>query len=575
MSSNTFILLGVTYFIIAFIIIIVVLTIINKKEKNKYQLKFNELERNKNLIISAGILSELNKVEGLINNQSLQEKFDDWKVRFNEIKEVDLPKIDDQLLEIEELHRQRKSKELKAKLAETEYQIYFIKTKTNYLLNEIKEITLSEDRNRGSITKLKAKYREIVANYNNNKDDFNLVSGPIELQFDRVDKLFSAFEVTIDNNNYQEVNKIVKVLDDVIGNLDLVIKEAPGIIMLGTKVLPAKIKDVELNATKLIQDGFNIDYLNIDYNIEEANKKIKDILERLNVLNIEDSTLDLKTILDYYESLYDIFDKERNSRKVFSDYQRTILSRTLKYDKITNDLARKISEFKYSYDLTDEDMKIIPVIHQELKEIRIDYDQIIEAYRSKKYAFSRLSKEMDTLNNRLINTKEKLDEALNSIGNLKEDEVRAREQLKEIKEILRKAQHRIVSYKLPVIPKKYYVELSEAKQAVKEMVKELNTKPISIKTLNIRVDTARDLVLKVYNTANNLVKTAYMAEMAVVYGNRFRIVNRDLDESLNMSESYYFKGDFKKSLENSINAINVIEPNFYDSLMSILEEQVK
>ena len=65
MSSTTFILIGVTYYIASVIIIIVVLSLINRHEKNKYQNEINTLERDKNLVIGASILSELNKVESL------------------------------------------------------------------------------------------------------------------------------------------------------------------------------------------------------------------------------------------------------------------------------------------------------------------------------------------------------------------------------------------------------------------------------------------------------------------------------------------------------------------------------
>ena len=105
------------------------------------------------------------------------------------------------------------------------------------------------------------------------------------------------------------------------------------------------------------------------------------------------------------------------------------------------------------------------------------------------------------------------------------------------------------------------------------MVKELNKQPISIKTLNVRVDTARDLVLKLYNTASVLVKTAYMAEMSVVYGNRFRATNNDIDLSLTKSENLFYKGNFKSSLECAINAINEIEPDFYSTLKSTMENK--
>lgn len=45
--------------------------------------------------------------------------------------------------------------------------------------------------------------------------------------------------------------------------------------------------------------------------------------------------------------------------------------------------------------------------------------------------------------------------ALRTLGSLKEDELRAREQLDEIKTILRNSKQRIKSFKLPVVPKNF------------------------------------------------------------------------------------------------------------------------
>ena len=46
------------------------------------------------------------------------------------------------------------------------------------------------------------------------------------------------------NNVYSEVGKIVKALDDTIGNLKIVIEEAPSIILLGKNLIPKKIEEV-------------------------------------------------------------------------------------------------------------------------------------------------------------------------------------------------------------------------------------------------------------------------------------------------------------------------------------------
>ena len=573
MGSTTFTLLGVSYYLASVIIIIIVLNKINKKDRNKYLKVINELEKNKNLIISSGILTELNNANNLVNNKEMQEMYDDWKKRFNYIKEVEIPKITDSLIEIQDLFDNKKYKDLNKLLAKTELNIDYVKTKSNYLLNEIKKVTTSSSRSREEIFKLKQKYREIITKYNNNKSDYSIINGPIELQFENVDKLFSHFEVAIDENNYQETSKVLNALNDIVGNLDLIIKESPSIILLGTKLLPSKMQDVYVEADKLRKDGYNLDYLNIEYNYEEANKKIADVLERINVLNIEDSLLTLKTLLDYFDGLYGDFEKEVKAKKSFKELTRSILVRSNKYERINNELRKRGKQFIYSYDLTEDDIKILDILKEEIKEIKHDYDEIIEASRSKKYAYSRLDKEMKELNTRLSKCGNNLEYALHNLGSLKEDELRANDQLEEIKSILKRAKYKISSYKIPVVPKRYYIELSEASVAIKNVVTELEKKPISIKTLNIRVDTARDLVLKLYNTSNEIIRTAQLAETSIVYGNRYRSINKGIDDALTNSERFFNNGEYKNSLEYTINAINRIEPDFYQKLKETLENK--
>lgn len=567
MSRTTFIFIGILYYIFTVILIIVVLNLINKKERNKYKEEIANLERDKNLIVGASILSELNKVGALVNNDVMQKKYENWQKRLKEIKEVEVPKITDGLIEIENTFEDKDYKSLKPKIAALELQIAYVKTKSNFLLDEIKEITLSEEKNRETITKLKSEYRSILTKYHASKSDYSEIENPIELQFENVDKLFSAFEVSMEKNEYTEVGKIVKAIDDTVGNLKVVVEEAPSIIIMGKKLIPDKINDIKKITSKMEKEGYNLDYLNIDYNIVESEKKISDVFARLNVLNLEDSVFELKTILDYFDSLYHNFDKERLSKRIFEDYQRSILIKATKLEKISNDLNKKIDDLKYSYDLSDEDISILDVIAKEIVEIKDDYNRIIDMHRRHVFAFSRLSKEMEILNSKLLKTEEKLEQTLRSLGSLKEDEKRAREQLDEIKHILNQAKTNMKSYKLPVTPKNFYVELGEAAGAINDMVKELDKRPISIKTLNTRVDTARDLTLKVYNTTNEATKTARMAEAAIVYGNRYRAVYKDVELGLLKAENAFYKGNFKISLEQAINAINIVEPGIHKKLL--------
>ena len=567
MTREMFMLFAIGYYFLTMIIIVIVLLVISNKTKKKYLAQINELERQKNLVISAGILSELNKVESLINNDDLRKKYESWQKRFNEIKNDDIPKITDLINEVQEYFETKDYANLKASIIKTEMDLNYLQTKSGILLDEIKEITLSEERNRDKITKLKAEYRNVLTTYKEDPESYSKIKTPLELQFENVDKLFASFENAMDKNAYTEAPKIVKAIDDIVSNLNEIINETKTICLYGENLIPKKIEDIKLIYKKMVQSGYNLDYLNIEYNIEEANKKIIDIFQRLNVLDVEDSIFELKTMHDYFDSLYNDFENEKVSKRLFDDYMRSIGIKLSKLEKISQELFKKVDELKYSYDLTDEEVASIIEIKDNIIDNHNSYDHIIDIFRNKTLAYSKLASEMENINNKLLKNEEKLNHTLETLSSLKDDELRAKEQLTEIEEILKDCKLKAREYKLPVVPKNYYVEFAEASLAIKEMIAELEKRPISIKVLNMRVDTARDLVLKVYNTINETTKTAKMAEMAIVYGNRYRVVNKDVDFGLTKAENSFYKGTYKICLEQAISAINIVEPGIHHKLL--------
>ena len=572
MGNGTLILAITTVSVIAIAIIIFVIFMIRKKTKDKVRGEMETIETNKNLIISPSILTELNKVESLVNNKNLEKKYQTWKKKFDEIKNKDIPKVTDMLLNIENIIDSNDVKEIASELGKAELEVFYVKAKADVLLDEVRDITMSEERNRNAVTKLKSIYRQTVQVFNKNKLEYRDVIKPIELGFENIDKLFSAFELAMDNKEFDEVSKIVKALDDLVNNMAVVIEEAPTIILLGKSIIPKKIADIKNISKRMVKNGYNIDYLNIDYNIEEAEKKLNDIFDRLNVLNLEDSIFELRTMLDYFESLYSDFDKEKISKKEYEEALEVITDKTSRLTKIVKNIYSELADLKISYDLTDEELEVIDNINIELKSIKNDFKNVNDRTKAKILPYSKLAKECELISVRLFNTEDKLENTLRTLGSLKEDELRAREQLEEIRVILKDAKYKIKEYKLTVIPKKYLVELKEAHEAINEIIKELEKKPISIKTLNTRVDTARDLVLKLFNTSKELTKTAAMAEMAIVYGNRYRSSIKEVEVGLKNAEKEFYKGEYRVSLELVLNTINIVEPGIHKKLLSAYEE---
>ena len=337
-------------FIVLMILLFLLSAIIKNRKKKLINNTIDKLNTEKNLIISSTLITELDKAEKLANNKKLQSDVENWKKRFEEIEKIDMPFLTDELVDAETYLENKENDKASDSLINAEKDIYHIKAKSFKLLNEIRDLTESEYRNREAVTKLKCTYREIVFKYNKNRNDYEGINDRIELQFENIDKLFSGFEVAIQNKNYEEFGKIVKALNDLINNINIVIDEAPTIILISKMILPKKMKDIENTANKLKLEGYNIEYLNLEYNIEETNKKINDILDRLKVLNLQDSVFDLKTLVDYYEKIYTDFDNERRGKR---DYERGIINvseRLSKVSSILRNLYAEIDNIKDTYD---------------------------------------------------------------------------------------------------------------------------------------------------------------------------------------------------------------------------------
>lgn len=560
-----------SYLVICIIIVIVALHFIRKGIANRYRKKVRELEVAKNMVASTPVSLELSKVEPIIKNDKMEEKYNDWQDRFDELREKRLARIDDMLIDLDIYIDKKDYKNCVYRLAKTEMEIYRARESADYLLDEIKEITLSEEKYRAIVIKLKTKYRELNKDFQDHKQMYDEMQEAVALQLENIERRFLDFEKVMEKNEYNEVVHIVKALDTMIEHMSIVIKEVPDLLLMAKQVIPNRMKEVKELNDDMVKQEYPLDYLNIDYNLEESQKNIDHILDKIRVLNLEDCMFELKTMLEYYDSLFVDFEKERLSRKVYEEMEVDFSKKLEKTNKVVQEVYNQLDDIKNMYDLDDQDVETIHEVNKVLVVINDDYKKMLAKVEAKSSPYSMLHKEVEDLTNRLKVMEEDLDRALKSLGNMYDDEVRAREQLEEIESFLKQSKEKMRGYKLPIITNNYFVQLSEANEAIEEVIKELERKPIVIKTLNTRVDTARDLVLKLYNTTNEMIKTAQLAEMAIVFGNRYRTVYDEVDSGLSDAENLFFKGEYKRALDVSIKAVSMVDENIYRKLLAVYD----
>lgn len=563
----------ISYVIIALVLIFVVLGLIKKRRINSFKVELEELDRRKNEIESAPVISELAKIETIVKNDKMEEKYKSWLNSFEHIKNEIIPKINDMIIDLDIYLDKKKYREYISQVAKTELAIYKAKEVIDQILEEIKEINSSEEKYRSIIIKLKAKYRELQASFEDKKSNYEDIANVIELQFENIEKRFQDFEDCMEASDYQEVFHIVKGIDVMIDHMGIVIKEVPDLVLLANKLIPKKIEQITEIYDDMKAKKYPLKHLKIEYNVEESLKNVNQIIDRIKVLNLENCMFELKTMLEYLESLFNEFEYEKKAKREYDDNKEIFDKRLDKMVNVVSDIYAQLDDIKNMYDLTDNDVKTIDLVNTKLNDLNDKYKLMVKSLGKKKIPYSEAYESLSDYLTELKIIEDELDESLKNLGNMYDDEVRAREQLDEIQELLKQSKVKIRSYKLPIISNNYFVELQEANEAILEIIKELEKKPIVIKILNTRVDTARDLVLKLYNTTNDMIKTAKLAEYSIVYGNRYRSQDININSGLNQAQILFYKGNYKKSLDVTISTISRIDKNIREKVMELYEKK--
>lgn len=558
---DSVLLITISAFILAVILIIVTIVIIKRNQNKKYKKEIEELDIRKNNLIGVPVLSEITKVKELIKTDNLKNKLDDWDNTFTTIRDEKIPELTDLISEADFLIDRKDYKQAVKKITNIEIEINSLKKKTDHLLEEVKLITNSEERNRALITKLKIVYREDQNKFERSKKEYGVIADYLEKEIDNIDDLFAKFEKAMDNNDYVSVEKKINLLDDKITKLGKLLEDIPTIVLMATVLVPNKIDEAITYYYRMKRDGYPLDYLNVEYNIKEIKNKIDNIMENLKKLELGESIIELKTFIEYFNELYNDFDKEKECKDLFRQNIKDFSYKIDNINKVVRDIYLQIDDIKYNYNLSDEDINRFSILNKNLEKINQDYKILVDQGKMKTFAYSKLVDELNGLSLKLSRLQDDLDFQLRSITSMKDDETRAREQLATIENLLKKAKYRLKDYKIPVIPSSYYIELTEAQDAIREIIKELDRKPIVIKILNIRVDTARDLVFKIYNKTNDMIKIASMSEKIIIYGNRYRSSYEEIDIALTKAEELFKRGKYKESLDLSMKSLSFIDKN--------------
>ena len=555
--------------LVIFVVIVgIVIFVVIKLKKRAMEHKLNNLDIMRNEVLSIPIATEIDKALGFAKSEQLETKVNGYKETYDNLKNNSFVEIDDMINELDFLMSSNRKAEFMEKYTLVEIELIKNRYLINHMILELKELTSYEDKYRGIIIKLKNKYRILLREFENNKDLYGVFVDTISMQFENIEKRFNDFETVINENLYNEVVLVVHALEGMIEHIGAVILELPDILVLVQDLIPSRLKELEETRKTMLEEGYTLNFMNLDYNEKEIERIENDIVDRSKVLNIDNSLIELKTILEFLDSLFKDIEMEKIYKKDFDVTVTSFNDRMANVKKTLGDMNNQLEDLKSLYGLSDEDLKDLEDLGTRYNDLAKEYRSLLRKIKKQESSYGKFTSDLNEQGIMLKQIEDNLDLTLKSLGSMQDDEERARDQLEEVQELLKTCKRQIQSVKIPVVSNNYFVELSEANEAILEIIKELEKKPIMIKTLNIRVDTARDLVFKLYNTTKNIINNAYIAEQLMVYANRYR-GESSVNKILNKAEIMFYKGNYEDSLKFVLDMLDKYEPGIKDKVKAI------
>ena len=537
---------------------IILFILIKKSKKDKMIESINNLTVSKNIINSKPITFELKKVEELATSPELMERVRLFKERYDDIRNNRINDIDTRIMKLEITLNDGNNSDFFNEYRDLTMDLSDCETEIDSILAEIQDITGYEDRNRKIITKLKSRYRTIEYTFEEKKTLYADFSDTISLQLENIEKRFNDFDTIIEGKLYNEVPLVVNSIEMMIEHLETVMKELPDILLLSREVVPNRIKELREEYQNLVNLGYPLQYFDFDKNMDEINNIINEILDRCQILNIDGSLIDLKNILIYLDSILKDFDKEKNAKREFEDNNEIFSRKVSKLEKSIKSLYDQMDDIKALYDLREKDLEKIEKVNLKFSTLIKDYKMLLKIVKSENTSYIKSNISLYELMQRISYIEDDFNKSIKSLGRIHDDQERAIDQLQKTKELVKKAKLEVRKYHLPVINDSYYIELEDAVDAINVLETEINTKPVEIKTLNVRTETAIDLAYKFYSNTNEMIKLAHVTELLVVYGNRYRD-DPDVSRGLSKVEMLYYKGDYNEAYTLALRVLELKE----------------
>ena len=482
------------------------------------------------------------------------EKHEMFQRQFKEIYENDDKFAESMIKQLNALLDNKQYKILKPVIAQGKKAVSIFEEKVNSLDERLYALIKPEEDIRPAILKLKETYRRLKQSFYSSSTDLDLVSGSFIKVFDKLDLSFTEFENLIESAEYDEANNMIPKVQKVINAIETALVELPNLCVLVTSIVPEKIKQLTKEFDNVEKQGLPLYNLSFTTKSQEWNdtlEKLKYKLANLQTSGVGDT---LDRIQNEIEEMRSSLDKEKSDKEFFVKNVEITYSKAIELEKSFLKVCSILPEVKSVYKIGEEQEKDIANLKEMMEKVG-DHKRSLD-----NYVHSNTRQPFSILKNKLDELSDTYDKAYAGMLAFKVylDSIKTSSEeayglvfvyfyrCKQIQSLLREINiEDLNSYYTPKIEATY-----ETINTIDILIKK---KPIDVMEVNEKVEDLKTNANKLFDEIEEKYRQMQLAESAVVYANRDRQQQNDVDQQLNVLETQFFQGDFEKVYNEATN----------------------
>lgn len=554
--------------IVGGVLVVLILFIMISKtlSKNKVIKIQNEAETLYTSIKSISLPFKMNKAESLARvNTSIKEAVEKSQSQFESVQTC-LKECSTELGEIDDLIYIRKIKLAKNQLNTLMDKLRKCESEANQLNAVLDSILEQQSTQREQIIRLQNRFRVNKGVIASNREIYNSGIEVLEDKVVTIEKMFSTFEEWMYASEFGKAAKQQSEINEAIEELELLMREYPSLYEEAKVTLPKAIDETSYTYSQARNKGVYLEHLEVSKNLEIISSTLKDDLNQLSEGRCENV---MNSLLESKKRLTQIKEQVIHEEKAFDELTSNV---DFVYEQI-NHLENQRNALLALYDKKKGrfDFKSMK---NNLDQIEAKVQKMFEDQESLKGFMLEKTipattillayKDLCSDTNEVIDEFDKIKIQLETACN---DEVRAQKQLIKLQLILNEINTKMNKKRLPSISSSFDEDYQKAKNMVSEIKESLNASPLNIDSLNAKLKDSIDFVYALYHSVSNLVGMASMVENTIVYGNRYRSSNNEIDSELTRAELCFRNGQYTKALKIAISAIEKIHPGSYEKLL--------